>query len=229
MNRDTIGPVAATKRRARPKAKDEYHHGDLRRALLAAAVAALEADGSADISLRALARRLGVSHGAPAHHFADKGALLDAIAADGYRELANVLIAAGEGRASAEAKLAASGVAYVKFAVAHPAHVRAMFGRPLTRAPSEECLYEANRAFDALVSLARSAAGPKANDAQLRTAIFGSWAMVHGLALLWLDGNGPLMASARDAAGLVQLAEEVTAMLSFGVTRLSATATKMKS
>ncbi len=73
-----------------------YHHGDLRRALLAAALEAIEESGPAALSLRDLARRAGVSHAAPAHHFGDKAGLLTALAAEGFDLLAD---SADRGRA----------------------------------------------------------------------------------------------------------------------------------
>src|SRR5215210_1552970 len=95
-----------------------YHHGDLRRALLDAAVEAIAADGPAAVSLRDLARRAGVSHAAPAHHFGDKAGLLTAVAAQGYQLLADTLTAARQ----RSGDFLEVGVAYVRFAVDHRAH-----------------------------------------------------------------------------------------------------------
>lgn len=205
------------KKRAPKKAA--YHHGDLRRALLDEAVRVLEHDEKADLSLRDLARRLGVSHGAPSHHFRDKSALLEAIATDGFRGLADALEAVANGPGTPEERLAASGVAYVKFAVAHPAHVRVMFSKPPDPEGGDECMTESLRAFGALLTLARDAAGPRASDARVRTVTFTSWAAVHGLTMLWLAGPGPVrMTSGETEAGLLELTREVTAMLVKGVT-----------
>src|SRR5690242_14296324 len=95
-----------------------YHHGDLRRALLDAALAQVAEHGPAALSLREVARRAGVSHAAPAHHFGNKAGLLTAIAAEGYHLLAAALAAARE--------FQEQGVAYVLFAVDHPAHFAVM-------------------------------------------------------------------------------------------------------
>ena len=92
-----------------------YHHGDLPRALLEAAVEAIEEVGPAALSLRDLARRTGVSHAAPAHHFGDKAGLLTAVAADGFRRLAATL---GEAYRATGSFLEV-GVAYARFAVTH--------------------------------------------------------------------------------------------------------------
>lgn len=204
----------------KPKAptKPAYHHGDLRRALLDEAVVMLEEDERADFSLRDLARRLGVSHGAPSHHFRDKGALLEAIATEGFRGLADALEAVSRGPGSPGARLAESGVAYVKFALAHRAHVRVMFAKPPESPPSEECMAESIRAFGALLTLAREAAGKHASDAKVRAVTFASWSSVHGLTMLWLAGPGPVRATSGDTeAGLLDLTRDVTALLARAV------------
>src|SRR5918996_3461075 len=100
-----------------------YHHGNLRQALLAAAVDAITDVGPAGVSLRDLARRAGVSHAAPAHHFGDKAGLLTAVAAQGYQLLADTLTAARQ----RSADFLEVGVAYVRFAVDHRAHFEVMF------------------------------------------------------------------------------------------------------
>jgi AcrR family transcriptional regulator len=213
-------PRKASRGAPRAKKRDEYHHGDLRRALLDQAVAMLTVDGRADFSLRDLARRLGVSHGAPSHHFADKGALLDAIAAEGFRGLADALLAAKALDASPTERLAASGVAYVRFAVTHPAHVRVMFGKAPSDAPSDECLAESLRAYKALLDLATDAVGPGATEDEVRRAVLVAWTSVHGLALLWLEGEGPVRSMAGGTEeGLVAMAREVTDMLSKAISR----------
>ena len=182
----------------------------------------LAADGTADFSLRDLARRLGVSHGAPSHHFKDKAALMDAIAVEGFRGLADALHAAHSLPVSPGERLAASGVAYVRFAVSHPAHVRTMFGKAPTSAPSEACLSESMRAFGALLTLAKEAAGPSASEADVRAVTFGAWSSVHGLALLWLEGEGPVRATAGGTEeGLLALAGDVTRLFALSVERLA--------
>jgi len=216
--------VAEKKRKkpAKPEKKAGYHHGDLRRALLAEAVAMLEADGGAELSLRDLARRLGVSHGAPSHHFKDKAALLDAIATDGFRMLADALEEARALPLSPSERLAASGKAYVRFAVDHPAHVRTMFGKSPQDSHGDECLGESIRAFGALLALAQDAAGPRASDREVRAATFLAWSSVHGLALLWLEGQSPVrMTAGGTDAGLMSLVGDVTTMIARAVSGAS--------
>jgi AcrR family transcriptional regulator len=186
------------KKPAKPEKKAGYHHGDLRRSLLAEAVAMLEA--------------------APSHHFKDKAALLDAIAEDGFRLLADALEAARALPLSPNARLEASGAAYVKFAVHHPAHVRTMFGKAPSDVPSDGCLNESMRAFGALLSLAQDAAGPGASDKDVRAVTFMAWSSVHGLSLLWLDGDGPVrMTSGGTEEGLMALVADVSAMITRAV------------
>src|SRR6478736_10491603 len=96
-----------------------YHHGDLRRAVLTAALDVIRTEGPGALSLRDLARRAGVSHAAPAHHFKDRTGLLTAIAAEGYALFADALADAPD--------LRERGVAYVRFAATHPAHFQVMF------------------------------------------------------------------------------------------------------
>jgi len=99
-----------------------YHHGNLREALLRAAEAGLEARGAGSLSLRELARELGVSHTSPRRHFADKQALLDALAESGFRRLSAALTAAADAKSrNFEQRLARTSLAFVEFALGHPA------------------------------------------------------------------------------------------------------------
>src|SRR5690242_1296740 len=104
-----------------------YHHGDLRRAVLDRVVDVIIDEGTAEVSLRSLAADLGVSHTAPRHHFGSRQGIFTALAAEGYRLLAAELARAGESGGG----LLDLGVAYVGFAVAHPAHFEVMFSPKL--------------------------------------------------------------------------------------------------
>src|SRR6201997_2674796 len=106
--------------------KAPYHHGDLRSALVRAAMELLEEGGEAELSLRAVARRAGVSPAAPYRHYADREALVSAVAAVGYRELAERLGAAHPAPSTRD-QLADVAVAYVRFALDRPALFRIMF------------------------------------------------------------------------------------------------------
>src|SRR5438132_8417373 len=100
-----------------------YHHGDLRRALIDAAVGVIEHEGLAALSLRDLARRVGVSHAAPVHHFGDKAGLLTAIATEGFVKLADQL----RRTYARTGNFLEVGVAYVRFAVRERAYFEVMY------------------------------------------------------------------------------------------------------
>src|SRR5579859_1596036 len=111
-----------------------YHHGDLRPALLRAAVEVIGQVGPAAMSLREVARRAGVSHAAAAYHFGDKAGLLTAVAAQGYRMLAEQFRDAWDTSGS----FLEGGVAYVRFAVRHRAHFEVMYRPELYRRDDAE-------------------------------------------------------------------------------------------
>ncbi|MCW3815324.1 TetR/AcrR family transcriptional regulator [Micromonospora sp. DR5-3] len=158
-----------------------YHHGDLRRALLDAAVQAIGEAGPAALSLRDLARRAGVSHAAPAHHFGDKTGLLTALAAEGFALLADELDRAGD-------DLLEAGVAYVRFAVAHRAHFEVMFSPDLHRVDDPALVAARTRAGAALRGGVATVATPSAEPERDALA---AWSIVHGFATLWLAGALP--------------------------------------
>ncbi|MFF8680888.1 TetR/AcrR family transcriptional regulator [Streptomyces sp. NPDC015237] len=160
-----------------------YHHGDLRAACLRAARELLEADGSAGLSLRAVARRAGVSATAPYRHFADRDALVSAVAAEGYRELAGYLAEAHPAPSTPD-ELAAVAVAYVRFALDHPALFRVMFAEPCD--PTSEERVAATAAISEYVRGIVRATFPEVDADALPTTV---WALVHGLAFLHLDGK----------------------------------------
>lgn len=162
-----------------------YHHGDLRRALIDAALETIARDGPAAVNLRELARRVGVSHAAPAHHFGDRTGLLTAIAADGYRRLATDLTATFARTGS----FLEVGVAYVGFAVEHPAHFAVMFQPDLLRAADPDLV--AARATSSAALYGSIGGAPLAPGDDPRRAAVAGWALVHGLATLYLDGNLP--------------------------------------
>src|SRR5688572_15642856 len=122
-----------------------YHHGHLRQTILAAAIDALTESGPARLSLPELARRAGVSHAAPAHHFGDKAGLLTAVAAQGYDLLADAVTAAQRAGDFLDV-----GVAYVRFAVEHRAHFEVMFRADLYRPNDPAVVAARQRAADTL-------------------------------------------------------------------------------
>jgi AcrR family transcriptional regulator len=160
-----------------------YHHGDLPAALVRAALELLEDGGASELSLRAVARRAGVAASAPYRHYADRDALLSAVAAVGYGELGQHLAAAHPAPSSPD-DLAAVALAYVRFALQRPALFRVMFGEPCDRDNGERVA--ATAAISAYVGAIVQRAFPGADVDALSTAI---WALVHGLAFLHLDGK----------------------------------------
>src|SRR4030088_1754557 len=166
-----------------PPANATYHHGDLRAACLSAALELLEEGGATALSLRAVARRAGVSPAAPYRHYADREALVSAVAAVGYRELAERLAAAHPSPSTPE-QLAGVAIAYVQFALERPALFRIMFGEPCDRNDEERAAATAAVSLYVREIVARSF--PQADAEALATAM---WALVHGLAFLHLDGK----------------------------------------
>jgi AcrR family transcriptional regulator len=170
-------------------AKQTYHHGDLRRALLEAAAGAIAESGPAALSLRDLARRAGVSHAAPTHHFGDKKGLLTALAAEGFEQLAAAL---AETRAATGSFLEL-GVTYVRFATTHRAHFEVMWRPELYHEDDPTLAQARDRAGDALYAgVVELPDGKAAGDAgSAREAGLAAWSLAHGFATLWLGGALP--------------------------------------
>ncbi|WP_137988917.1 TetR/AcrR family transcriptional regulator [Streptomyces vilmorinianum] len=162
-----------------------YHHGDLRQAVLTAALDVIATEGPSALSLRDLARRAGVSHAAPAHHFKDRAGLLTAVATEGFDLLAQAL---GEAK-----DLKDAGVRYVRFATEHPAHFQVMFQPDLHRPDDPELLAAKERAGDRLrAGVAGVSADGRGPDPRL--AGVAAWSLAHGFATLLLSHNlaGPV-------------------------------------
>lgn len=191
-----------------------YHHGSLREDLLAAAAEAVAHGGPSALSLRQLARQIGVTHTAPRHHFGDKRGVITALAAQGYRLLAGRLAAAGTDFIEA-------GVAYVRFALDHPGHFAVMFRPELVDNEDEELVAARTRTRTALLAGAEAhvrAAGreltPAAGKALPPYAVL-AWSSAHGIASLALSG-------ALTAMGMGSSKEELTAMARASLQHLEA-------
>lgn len=206
----------ATSRPARPakKPEDKYHHGDLRRALLEAAVRTLQKRGFDALTLRAVGSELGVSRSALYRHFADKSALLTAVASEGFRRLHADLRGAWERGGKARAGSLAMGEAYVRFALENPWHYRVMFGSGFQLDTDDPELVEAGKAsFDVLVeSLVEQQAQGLVRQEDPKTQANFVWAVVHGVAMLAIDKN--LEHQGLDSSGLARYA---TARLYTGI------------
>jgi len=172
-----------------PLEKRPYHHGDLRQALVRSALEILSEAGVGGLSLRAAARRARVSAMAPYRYFADKEALLAAVAEYGFRELAARLTAAAATAADPRAGLAALGVAYVLFACDQPSLFKLMFGPMIEKKTGHPALDEAaNACFNALRQ-AVEAAKFFDGDSDASDVSLACWSLVHGLSALIVDGK----------------------------------------
>ena len=174
--------------RTRKKQENRYHHGDLRAALVSAAAALAAERGSAALSLREVARRAGVSHAAPYHHFRDREDLLAEVAVVGFQKLEQA-----QGRAEAEAgpdpfdRLEALGVAYVLFADAEPHYFRVMFQGDLNHPKVGAAKAGPLRRLIETVAEAQRADGRIGVDPLAPALVCLS--AIHGLAHLWVDGT----------------------------------------
>lgn len=182
-------------RRAVRKPRRPYHHGNLRRALLDEALATIRAEGVEGLTLREIGARVGVSRTALYRHFADKRALLTAVATEGFRTLREQLVSAWEDGGRDEPAFLAMGVAYVHFAVTSPSYYRVMFGGFVESGVQDtELELEAGSAFqalvDALASLQRDGVMRNEDPSLMATHV---WSLVHGIAMLAIDGqlHGP--------------------------------------
>ena len=182
----------------RAKAAAPYHHGDLRSALLAAGRTMLAETGPSALSLRELARRLGVSHNAPYKHFATREALLAALAAEGFKALGLRSREATAGGGGAEAM----GLAYIGFALDEPAVYRLMFSDAIDKSSFPDLQAASRASFDGLRGAMERAVGPE----RATAAAVSAWAMVHGLSLLLLDDQIPAaLAAGKSKAELARL------------------------
>lgn len=185
---------ALRQRERKPPQRRPYHHGDLRRALLEAAEAELSEKGVERFTLRGCARRAGVSHAAPAHHFRDARALLTALAAEGHRRFAAAMRkrinAAPAGDRAAQ--FAASGLGYIDFALDNPALFRLMFASDMPDTDDPDLVSAGNDSFSVPVDAVRELRGRDPRDhPELMADVIGAWSIVHGLANLMLAGRLP--------------------------------------
>lgn len=184
-----------------------YHHGDLPRAMVRQAVRLIQTHGVEALTLRGVAARLGVSRTALYRHFANKEALLAAVAAEGFRTLRAELAAAYEQAGRGTRGFDAMGVAYVQFALRHPSHYRVMFGgfvsRRGVRADDAGHDTDAFRVLlDAIVEQ-QQAGLVRAGDPRMLAVYV--WAVVHGVAMLALDR---MLASPEESEALTRFAIE---------------------
>jgi AcrR family transcriptional regulator len=172
------------KPRSAPKPKKTYHHGDLRRAVLEAAWQLLRKRGLRELTLREVARQVGVTHAAPYHHFPDLDALLDALADEAFGELDAAMAQATQGIEAPLERLFVLGRAYVEFARARPERIEVMFRRGVSQ-PSERGARAFQHLVEALSACQRTHDAPQSD---LYMLVLQAWSLVHGLSLLCIEG-----------------------------------------
>jgi AcrR family transcriptional regulator len=181
----------------RMKRRKPYHHGNLREALLEAAIRLIAEVGPTAFTLREVARRAGVSHNAPYRHFHDKDDLMAAVATQGFRELTEGMVQVSENQSNALHRLKQAGLEYVTFALRRPEHFTVMFDAPLSKHEHPEAAQAAEQAFGTLVNLVKNCQedGSLPSGDPLRLALL-AWSTVHGIAKLAITGRLPYQAKA---------------------------------
>ncbi|MCH9675173.1 MAG: TetR/AcrR family transcriptional regulator [Gammaproteobacteria bacterium] len=181
-------------------ARSSYHHGDLRSALVREGLALLEEQGEAGLSLRGIARRVGVSQTAPYSHFANKRELLAAVATVGFERFGRTMQREAEAGTNPSDRLLGLGVGYVLFALENPALFRLMFAGDLSQlATNTEFQAAAGDSFGVLRDGVGAFGGSQSDS--VSTA---AWALVHGLAELLLNGRIERPESPDDVRALVR-------------------------
>jgi AcrR family transcriptional regulator len=180
-----------TREKGASKKASSYHHGALQAGLIRSAREILESEGYEALTLRAAARRAGVSQAAPYNHFADKAALLAAIAAQGFKEFAAAMRHEVDAAVDPEARLNAAGIAYVAFATSNPGLFKLMFGSNVHQSSGDPDLDAArNSAYEVLRGAVHAVqvSGPR-DPAPEELESLRSWALVHGLATMINEGT----------------------------------------
>jgi AcrR family transcriptional regulator len=176
----------------RPK---PYHHGNLRKELLEAAIRLIAEVGPTAFTLREVARRAGVSHNAPYRHFRDRDDLMAAVAAQGFRELTEAMMEAAGQRADALDRLKGAGLGYLTFALRRPEHFAVMFDAPVSKRKHPDSAAAAEQAFGTLLSLVKGCQDAGRLPGDLRQMALLAWTMVHGIAKLAITGRLPFSSS----------------------------------
>jgi AcrR family transcriptional regulator len=181
------------------KRKTAYHHGDLRSALIDAALVLIRANGANALSLREVAKQAGVSHTAPYRHFTDKHALLATIAQEGFRRLGQAMADVESGHDDPQTQLIEAGRAYVELAVRNPEITQLMFGGFIDpQRCSDELIADADKAYKGLVKIIENGQASgllKSRDSQ--ELALAAWSMAHGFAMLVTGGQVAHVASTK--------------------------------
>jgi len=176
---------------SRAKKSKSYHHGDLRAALVDAALGLIKDGGVEALTLRAAARQAGVTHAAPYRHFEDKNALLAAVAQSGFEQMADDIRRAQAEFDDAGEQMRATGLAYAQFAQTHCEHFALMFGRVFANRDAYPDLQQASETTFALLlqTIIRCQAEGILGDADPRELALTAWSMTHGFASLIAEGQ----------------------------------------
>lgn len=185
----------------RPPAQEKnYHHGDLAVALVEAAEAVLTERGVEGFTLRECARRAGVSHAAPAHHFKDAKGLLTEVAALGFERLTDAERKARDAERDPRNRLLGTGIGYVRFALSHPAQFQLMFQKGLVDHANARLAAASAAAFQVFIETYSEVYGitfPPGIHKDSDPAVMREWALVHGFATLAIQGQlGPTHSAA---------------------------------
>ena len=197
--------------------KESYHHGDLRQTIIEEALKWIEKENIVSLSLRKIARQIGVSHNAPYRHFTDKESLLVAIAQIGFEQLHQALQQSLDSSDDWQKKLETIGVAYVEYAVNNQAYYRVMFSdgyRDCQKYPELDRVSQ--QAYNVLFDVIKAGQSAKifnSEDSMQLTRV--CWSLVHGVSMLAIDNQ--LMIS--DSAAVYELAKIATRTMSKGVIR----------
>lgn len=201
-----------------------YHHGDLPNALRAAAVDVIDERGIAGFSLREVARRAGVSHNAPAHHFGDARGLLTSLAIEGFEALHDAAVAAARRHHDPVDRLMAIGTAYLELGRSHRAHCDVMFRVDLIDADDTEVITAGMRAYAVLEVAVWSLIDGEGLDVDLDAAVWLCWSAMQGL--LVLEPKIVLISSNKHGGELstAELVRRFTTVIVAGMRSAAATA-----
>lgn len=180
-----------------------YHHGNLRAALIEAALSLIDEKGAKALTVRQVARRAGVSHTAPYRHFKDKADLLAAVAVQGFDMMvADMHRRMDRYQTDSRDRLKACGISYITFAIDHPAHFRVMFGPGTSECEYFSFVASATSAFQTLLDSIEACQQEgwirSGNSDELALA---AWSMVHGFAMLYIENR---ILAGRDAAPMME-------------------------
>jgi AcrR family transcriptional regulator len=197
-----------------------YHHGNLREALLKAALGLVRKAGPQGFTLREAARRAGVSHNAPYRHFKSRDELLAEVAAEGFERLTKFMEQSAAQGASPLERFQLSGRGYVRFALQDPEHFAVMFDHPGLAQASAHCGEASGQAFMALLGYVRDCqevGALPAGDPQMLALM--AWSVVHGVSKLAVSGHLPFSSQ----GDVLEFAASLISTLGTGMTRSAAT------